>query len=111
MDARGRRRHNARMVSRALLLLAALVFPALASAEVIKLEITRRDVLLNGQAFGAAGPYEKLVGTVHFALQPKAHANSGIVDLDLAPRNARGLVEFTADFYLLKPVDPSKGNG
>jgi hypothetical protein len=111
MDARGRRRHNARMVSRALLLLAALVFPALASAEVIKLEITRRDVLLNGQAFGAAGPYEKLVGTVHFALQPKAHANAGIVDLDLAPRNARGLVEFTADFYLLKPVDPSKGNG
>ena len=33
------------------------------------------------------------------------------MDLELAPRNPRGLVEFSADFYLLKPVDPAKGNG
>ena len=82
-----------------------------ASADVTRLEIVRREVVLNGQAFGAVGPYEKMVGTVHFALDPALPANAGIVDLTLAPRNPRGLVEFSADFYLLKPVDPAKGNG
>jgi hypothetical protein len=92
-----------------LLLFGAVV--ACAEAEVVRLEVTRRQVLLNGQAFGAAGPYEKLVGTVHFALDPTLPANAGIVDLALAPRNVRGLIEFSADFYLLKPVDPARGNG
>ena len=60
-----------------------------ASAEVTRLEIVRREVVLNGRSFGDAGPYEKLSGTVHFALEPKARANGRIVDLDLAPRNPR----------------------
>ena len=94
-----------------LLICLILLVPARAGADVTRLEIVRREVALNGQPFGAAGPYEKLVGTVHFALDPRQPANAGIVDLALAPRNARGLVEFSADFYLLKPVDPAKGNG
>ncbi|MEP7116774.1 MAG: alpha/beta hydrolase domain-containing protein, partial [Acidobacteriota bacterium] len=73
--------------------------------------ITRRQTVLDGQPFGAAGAYEKIVGTVHFALDPKVPQNLGIVDLALAPLDAAGLVEFTADFYLLKPVDPARGNG
>ncbi len=80
-------------------------------AGVTRLEITRREVVLNGRSFGAAGPYEKLSGTVHFALDPRAPHNAGIIDLALAPQNAGGLVEFTADFFLLKPVDPARGNG
>ncbi len=92
-------------------LAATLVFAASSEAGVTRLDITRREVVLNGQSFGAAGPYEKLSGTVHFALEPRAPGNTAIVDLPLAPRNARGLVEFTADFYLLKPVDPNRGNG
>lgn len=82
-----------------------------ATADVVRLRIERREAVLNGQAFGAAGPYEKLAGTVDFALDPAHPRNAGIVDLALAPRNARGLVEFSADFYLLKPVDPGRGNG
>jgi hypothetical protein len=82
-----------------------------ADARVVKLRIERREPVLNGKPFGLAGPYEKLVGKVEFALDPAAAANSGIVDLALAPRNPRGEVEFTADFYLLKPVTPSRGNG
>jgi hypothetical protein len=98
--------------ARLLILLGLLVsMPAVAAGEVIRLEIARREVVLNGKAFGSAGPYEKLSGTVHFALDPNARANAGIVDLGLAPRDARGLVTFSADFYLLKPVDPAKGNG
>jgi hypothetical protein len=99
--------------ARRLLFLLALLSaaPATAMAEVTRLEIVRREPVLNGQPFGKAGPYEKLVGTVHFALDPTAKANALIVDLDLAPRDANGRVTFSADFYLLKPVDPARGNG
>ena len=82
-----------------------------AEAGVTRLRVERRETVLAGKPFGAAGPYEKLIGTVHFALDPALPQNQGLVDLRLAPRNAQGLVEFSADFYLLKPVDPARGNG
>src|SRR5438094_7946447 len=82
-----------------------------ADARVVRLRIERREVVLNGRAFGAAGPYEKLVGKVDFGFDPNLQRNDIIVDLTLAPRNARGEVEATADFFLLKPVDPRRGNG
>lgn len=90
-----------------------LLVAAATAAEggVTRLEITRRETVLGGRPFGAAGPYEKVVGRVHFAFDPKAPRNQGIVDLPLAPVNTRGLVEASADFYLLKPVDPARGNG
>jgi hypothetical protein len=82
-----------------------------ADARVVRLRIERREIVLNGRPFGAAGSYEKLIGRVDFGLDPDAPANAAIVDLKLAPRNARGEVESSADFYLLKPVDPRRGNG
>jgi len=84
---------------------------SIAEARVVRLRVERREVVLNGRPFGAAGPYEKLVGKVDFALDPQAPANEMIVDLALAPRTADGDVVFSADFYLLKPVDPRRGNG
>src|SRR5437879_3602537 len=84
---------------------------SIAEARVVGLRIERREVVLGGRPFGAAGPYEKLVGTVDFALDPELPRNDAIVDLKLAPRNSRGEVEFSADFYLLKPVDPRRSNG
>jgi len=84
-------------------------FPA--DARVVRLRIERREVVLNGRAFGAAGPYEKLVGKVDFGVDPNLPRNAMIVDLKLAPRNANGEVEASADFYMLKPVDPARGNG
>jgi hypothetical protein len=82
-----------------------------ADARVVRLRIERRELILDGRAFGAAGPYEKLIGKVDFALDPALPRNGDIVDLKLAPRNARGEVEASADFYMLKPVDPRRGNG
>jgi hypothetical protein len=82
-----------------------------ADARVVRLRIERREVILDGRAFGAAGPYEKLVGKVDFGLDPALPRNLDIVDLKLAPRNAHGEVEASADFYLLKPIDPGRGNG
>jgi len=78
---------------------------------VTKLDIQTRTTVLGGQAFGTAGAYEKIAGTIRFAVDPGHPANSGITDIGLAPRNADGRVEFSGDFYLLKPVDPRKGNG
>jgi hypothetical protein len=55
--------------------------------------------------------YEEIIGKVYFAVDPKLPHNQIIVDLDRAPRNAKGLVEFSADLYVLKPKDPAKSNG
>jgi hypothetical protein len=72
-------------------------------AEVTRVEITTRaDVGLSG--------YEKIVGTIHFAVDPKATRNRGVVDLDKAPANAAGLVEFSSDLYILRPK-ATPGNG
>lgn len=94
------------------LLCAALGFvPAILHADVTRIEITRREPVLAGKAFGDAGPYEMLVGTVHFAVDPSHPRNRVIADIDTAPRNAAGRVEFSADLHILKPSDPSRGNG
>src|SRR5882724_2284497 len=84
---------------------------SVADARVVRLRIERRELILDGRAFGAAGPYEKLVGKVDFGLDPNLPHNGDIVDLKLAPRNAAGEVEASADFYMLKPVDPARCNG
>lgn len=77
----------------------------------IALEITTRAPLADGHKFGQSGPYERLRGHAHFTVDPNAPAQSGIRDLEFAPRNACGNVEFSADFLILKPVDPARGNG
>ena len=91
--------------------LLALFLATGAEARVVRLRVERREKVLNGRPFGQAGAYEKLVGRVEFALDPTLAINKNIVDLNLAPRNTRGEVEFTADFYMLKPVDSAHGNG
>ena len=55
--------------------------------------------------------YERLTGRVYFALDPKLPANRIVRDLEFAPVNAHGDVEFSADFYILRPRDPAKDNG
>jgi hypothetical protein len=69
-----------------------------------RFEIERREPLLGGAAFGATGAYEKITGTLHLAVDPAAPVHAAIADVGLAPRNARGLVESSAGFYLLRPV-------
>jgi Alpha/beta hydrolase domain len=81
------------------------------SAEVVRIEVQSRGDLLAGQPFGAAGPYEKIAGKVFFAVDPNIPANKIVTDLDKAPRNAAGKVEFSSDFYIIKPKNIAKGNG
>ncbi|HKA53179.1 MAG TPA: alpha/beta hydrolase domain-containing protein, partial [Candidatus Binatia bacterium] len=63
-----------------------------------------------GVSFGEAGRYEKLVGRAFGELEPTSPLNAVITDLALAPRNARGRVEYVTDFYILKSVDAARGN-
>src|ERR1041385_1232795 len=57
--------------------------------------------------FGTAGKYELVEGVASFAVDPSASCNAGITDLGLAPRDERGLVEFSADFCVLRPAGSS----
>src|SRR3989441_3614175 len=82
-----------------------------ASADVMRIEVQSRSDLVGGQPFGAAGPYEKLSGKIFFAVDPALPANRIVTDIDKAPRNAAGKVEFSADFFLLKPKRIERGNG
>jgi hypothetical protein len=91
--------------------LALLLLAGTAEARVVRLTVERRQPVLGGKPFGLAGGYELLSGTVEFALDPALRQNRAVVDLDLAPRNERGEVVFTADVALLKPVDVRRGNG
>ncbi len=80
-------------------------------AEVTKVTIASRSTVANGQPFGTTGPYEKLTGSIEFALDPGNPQNTRIVDLDRADRAQDGRVHFTADLVVLRPADPAKGNG
>jgi hypothetical protein len=63
-----------------------------------------------GQTFGKAGAYERLTGVACGLLDPHHPQNTCIVDLEKAPRNAHGLVEYEIDLDILRPVDPARGN-
>ncbi len=76
----------------------------------VELRTTERQDFAGGHAFGAAGAYERLVGRAHFAVDPASRANASVVDLDKAPLNAQGRVEFAADFMILKPIDMARSN-
>lgn len=78
------------------------LLPLIASAAVTRVEIaSRADLPIEN--------YERITGRVYFAVDPKLAANRIIADIDLAPRNAQGLVEFSADLEVLRPK--GKGNG
>jgi hypothetical protein len=76
-----------------------------------RLVIHRREPFANGHEFPITGAYEKLVGKVYGEVDPKNRLNKLIVNLDKAPRNRRGRVEYSSDLFILKPVDPARGNG
>ena len=96
--------------SLALLLAAFLLCPLAAQAKLTRLEVTKREVVADGQSFGDAGAYEKLTGRAFFEVDPTLERNSVVFDLDRAPLNKRGRVEFSADMVILKPVELSRGS-
>jgi hypothetical protein len=103
-------RNMERLILLGLAGLMALAAPA--EARIVRIVIEHRDSpAFKGQSFGETGRYERLTGRAYGELDPKAPLNAIITDLQLAPRNARGLVEYSATFVLVKPVDLAKGSG
>ena len=84
--------------------------PGPAEARLVKLTITTTEPFAGGKGFGEAGAYVRMVGTAAGELDPADPQNAAIAGLDKAPRNARGLVEYETDVFILRPAEPGKGN-
>jgi hypothetical protein len=81
------------------------------SSSTTKIVITRTvSPTFEGKTFGAVGAYEHLYGYVEGELDPRLPRNARITNLERAPRNARGNVEYRVDIQILKPVDAARGN-
>ena len=82
-----------------------------AEAEITRIVITRtQSPTFDGLSFGDVGQYEKLAGRAFGEVDPNDPRNAVIADIQLAPRNVRGHVEYSTDVYILRPVDPTHGN-
>jgi len=82
-----------------------------AQARVTKIVIENKvSPAFDGASFGSAGQYETLAGRAFGELDPNDPKNALIQDIKLAPRNAKGMVEYTASFQLVKPIDMSKAS-
>src|SRR5215475_3542240 len=93
------------------LLLSGLFVPTAVEARITKIVIERTESpTFEGQEFGSVGRYEKLTGRLFGEVDPAAPENAGIVNLNKAPKNAAGHVEYSTDFYILKPVALERGS-
>ncbi len=92
------------------LLLAGPICATPAMARIVGVRIDTVEPFAGGQNFGATGAYERAIGVAKGELDPADPRNAGIVGLAQAPRNAAGKVEYETDLFLLRPVDPTKGN-
>ena len=82
-----------------------------ANARVTRIEITATESpTFAGASFGAVGQYEKLVGRVYGEVNPVDPRDAGITDIALAPKNARGMVEYSSNVIIIRPIDGAKGN-
>jgi hypothetical protein len=81
-----------------------------AQARITRIDVTQtQSPTFGGFSWPEVGQYEKIVGVAHGEVNPLDPKNAVITDIALAPRNARGNVEYAFDFYILKPIDLKKG--
>lgn len=106
--------HTSRYVRTALglgLVALAVLASSAAEAKITRIEITVvESPTFEGTAFGEVGQYEKLTGMVYGEVDPADPLNAIITDIELAPTNADGMVEYSAEVFILRPVDPAHGN-
>jgi len=90
--------------------LTALTLTFSAEARVVRFIVEQMRTFAEGTSFGSVGQYQRLDGTAYMEVDPRDPLNAVIVNLDKAPRNARGMVEYSSPFLILKPVDMARGN-
>jgi hypothetical protein len=79
-------------------------------ARVVRFDVEKTTPYLGGVAWGTAGPYELLTGTAYMEVDPRDTRDREIVDLDSAPKDAAGMVEFSTPFFVLKPANMARGS-
>src|ERR1700693_3706880 len=99
-----------RAIGGAITIALTLLLSAAAEARVVRFVVEQTRSFAGGMAFGTTGAYERLDGTAYMEVDPHDPLNAVIVNLSKAPRNARGMVEFSSPFFILKPVDMGRGN-
>jgi len=87
-----------------------VLFGQLAFSMVVRVEVREHSAVLAGSPFSSAGRFERLEGKVFFEIDPRLPQNQMICDIHLAPKNDKGKVAFSSDFYLLKPIDKRRSN-
>ncbi len=93
------------------LLPALLLFALPATAQVQHFRTDPPVPAFAGTRFGETGAYEAVRTRATIALDPADRRNGGIADIGAAPRNAQGRVEAEVDVLVLRPADPTRGNG
>jgi len=73
-----------------------------ASAEVVRIDVRSREDF---------GTHERVIGRVHYAVDPKLPQNQAVTDLAAAPRNAAGTVEFAGDLLIFLPKPSANARG
>ncbi|HZG29311.1 MAG TPA: alpha/beta hydrolase domain-containing protein [Ensifer sp.] len=91
--------------------LATALVSTTALARVTSFEILSQKPVFDGKSFGKIGTYERIDAKASFAVDPKSPRLSGIVDLDKAPVNKAGEVEFSTEVTILRPTDTTHGSG
>ena len=93
-----------------LLTTSALALAPVAHARITKIQILNSGTAFGGHSFAGVGQYEFITGIATGEVDPKNPQNALITDIQLAPKNAAGHVVYSHNFYILQPLDPSKGN-
>ena len=102
----------ARIARTGLVVALGVSFVGNASARVVRLAIEKKESpAYKAQSFGKAGQYEILLGHFYGEIDPKDPVNLVINDIQLAARNTRGMVEYSATFEISKPIDMAKSSG
>jgi Alpha/beta hydrolase domain len=85
--------------------------PTVSQARIVRLEITETKPAFGGRNFGEVGVYERVIGKAYGEVDPQQPSNAMIQDIALAPKNAKGMVEYSTDIDILRPTDRTKANG
>ena len=76
----------------------------------IKLQLENAQIIADGKNFDDIGAYEYLKGWGYYTIDPKSPLPTKIVDLENAPKNRNGRVEYSSQIHILRPTDSTKSN-
>jgi hypothetical protein len=103
-----KRMHNGLLASA--VAVGSIGFLPAADARITKIDLGAPTSPYGSTSFGPVGQYEQIDGIAYGEIDPRDPLNAVIQDIELAPRNAHGKVEYSTKISILKPVDESRGN-